>query len=539
MDFITKLPKTRTGFDTIWVIVHRLTKSAHFLPIKETDQMEKLYLKEVVSRHGCIGYTVGHEQSLSSSDRCYHTSIKAAPFEALYGRKCRLPICLAEAEEVELTRPGIIHKTTKKIIQIKNRMQVLGVIRFRKSEKLNPRYIGPFRIIERIGLVAYHLELPQEFSRVHNVFQVCNLKMCLSEEELIIPLEEIQLNEKLNFVEKPVEIMDHEVKKLKQSRIPIVNVRWSTRRVPQDVCPAPKPISKIEYIIFIVNEQTRLAEFPHIDSSQNSSNPRQQETIHDGRVTIQPLQGDQLLVLLEGHMARQCTKPKRKRDATWFRKKVLLVKAKGNGKVLTEEELEFLSDSGILEGPVTQTVITNNAAYQADDLDVYDSDCDDLIIAKFVLMANLSRYGLDVLFELRACSLSTLHFHDIVQLQRVLKKNLRAKKKLKDQSQSCGDEKKEILVESRVLIPYTTFVGVKSRVLIPEMTFVDVESRVLIPKTTFVGVESRGTTVKIDLPITWDTDYHINAHAQSYVLYGKVKSLFARGDGNTTIIERI
>nr|GEV78250.1 hypothetical protein [Tanacetum cinerariifolium] len=98
-------------------------------------------------------------------------------------------------------------------------------------------------------------------------------------------------------------------------------------------------------------------------------------------------------------MARQCTKPKRKRDATWFREIVLLVEAKGNGKVLIEEELEFLSDSGIPEGPVTQTVITNNAAYQADDLDAYDSDCDDLTIAKFVLMANLSRYGLDVLFE--------------------------------------------------------------------------------------------------------------------------------------------
>ncbi|GJZ38183.1 reverse transcriptase domain-containing protein [Tanacetum coccineum] len=101
----------------------------------------------------------------------------------------------------------------------------------------------------------------------------------------------------------------------------------------------------------------------------------------------------------EGHMGRQCSKPKRKRDATWFRDKVLLVEPQGFGKVLNEEELEFLEDLGITEGPVTQTVITHNAAYQADDLDVYDCDCDDFSTAKAVLMANLSSYGSDVLFE--------------------------------------------------------------------------------------------------------------------------------------------
>ncbi|GJW13554.1 retrovirus-related pol polyprotein from transposon TNT 1-94 [Tanacetum coccineum] len=101
----------------------------------------------------------------------------------------------------------------------------------------------------------------------------------------------------------------------------------------------------------------------------------------------------------EGHMARQCPKPKRKRDATWFRDKVLLVEAQGSGKVLNEEELEFLADPGVAEGPVTQTVITHNAAYQADDLDAYDSDCDDFSTTKAVLMANLSSYGSDVLSE--------------------------------------------------------------------------------------------------------------------------------------------
>ncbi|GKE02219.1 retrovirus-related pol polyprotein from transposon TNT 1-94 [Tanacetum coccineum] len=101
----------------------------------------------------------------------------------------------------------------------------------------------------------------------------------------------------------------------------------------------------------------------------------------------------------EGNMARQCPKPKRKRDATWFRDKVLLVKAQGNGKVLNNEELKFLADPGIVEGPVTQLVITHNAAYQEDDLDAYDSDCEKISTTKVVLMANLSSYSSDVLSE--------------------------------------------------------------------------------------------------------------------------------------------
>jgi hypothetical protein len=103
-----------------------------------------------------------------------------------------------------------------------------GVIHFGKRGKLNPRYIGPFKILAKIGLVAYRLELPQELSSMHNVFHVCNLKKCLANETLAIPLEEIQIDERLNFIEEPVEIMDREVKWLKQSRIPIVKVRWNS-----------------------------------------------------------------------------------------------------------------------------------------------------------------------------------------------------------------------------------------------------------------------------------------------------------------------
>ncbi|GJY28157.1 hypothetical protein Tco_0403924 [Tanacetum coccineum] len=107
----------------------------------------------------------------------------------------------------------------------------------------------------------------------------------------------------------------------------------------------------------------------------------------------------QLLMQGEGHMVRQCPKPKRKRDATRFRDKVLLVEAQESGKVLNEEEMEFLADPGVAEGPVTQTVITDNATYQADDLDAYDSNCDDFSTAKAVIMANLSSYGSYVLSE--------------------------------------------------------------------------------------------------------------------------------------------
>ncbi|GKE42586.1 putative reverse transcriptase domain-containing protein [Tanacetum coccineum] len=296
MDFVTKLPKTANGYDTIWVIVDRLTKSAHFLPMRENDPMEKLmklYMKEVVTRHGvpvsiisdrdgrftslfwqalhkALGTrldmsTAYHPETDGQSERTiqtledmlracvldfgknwdrhlplvefsynnsYHTSIKAAPFEALYGRKCRSPVCWAEVGDAQLTGPAIIHETTEKIVQIKSRIQAAlsswkGVVRFGKRGKLNPRYVGPFTVIERVGTVAYKLELPQQLSRVHNTFHVSNLKKCLSDESLVIPLEELRVDDKLHFVEEPIEVMDREIKQLKKIRIPIVKVRWN------------------------------------------------------------------------------------------------------------------------------------------------------------------------------------------------------------------------------------------------------------------------------------------------------------------------
>ncbi|GKB81566.1 putative reverse transcriptase domain-containing protein [Tanacetum coccineum] len=161
----------------------------------------------------------------------YHASIKAAPFKALYGQKCRSPICWAKVGDVQLTRPEIIHETTKKIVQIRQCLQAIrdrqrsyanvrrkplefqvedhvilkvsprkGVIRFGKRGKLNPRYIGPFKILKRVGPVPYKLKLPEELSNVHSTFYVSNLKICLSNESLIIPMKELWLDDKLNFV---------------------------------------------------------------------------------------------------------------------------------------------------------------------------------------------------------------------------------------------------------------------------------------------------------------------------------------------------
>ncbi|GKD48778.1 putative reverse transcriptase domain-containing protein [Tanacetum coccineum] len=188
-----------------------------------------------------------------SYNNSYHTSIKAAPFEALYDRKCRSPVCWAEVGDAQLTSPEIIHETIEKIIQIKNRIQAArdrqksytdrrrkplefeagdkvmlkvspwkGVIRFGKRGKLNPRYIGPFKILAKVGTVAYRLELPEQLSRVHSTFHVSNLKKCFSDKPLAISLDEIQIDDKLNFIEEPFEIMDREVKRLKKSCILIV-----------------------------------------------------------------------------------------------------------------------------------------------------------------------------------------------------------------------------------------------------------------------------------------------------------------------------
>ncbi|GKE07900.1 putative reverse transcriptase domain-containing protein [Tanacetum coccineum] len=135
----------------------------------------------------------------------YHTSIKAALFEALYGRKCQLPICWAEVGDSQLSSPYIIHETTEKIVQIKSRIQAA-----RDHQKSYANTIA------KVGTVAYRLELPEQLIRVHSTFHVSDLKKCLSDETLAIPLDEIQIDDKLQFTEELVKIMDREVKRLKK-----------------------------------------------------------------------------------------------------------------------------------------------------------------------------------------------------------------------------------------------------------------------------------------------------------------------------------
>nr|GFA39105.1 reverse transcriptase domain-containing protein [Tanacetum cinerariifolium] len=217
-----------------------------------------------------------------SYDNSYHASIKAAPFEALYGRKCRSPVCWIEVGEAQILSPELIQETTEKIVQIKQRMQAAhdrqksytdlkrkpmefqvgdkvmlkvspwkGVVHFGKQGKLNtryvgpfkvlervrdvaykldlleeltrvdntfhlnPRYVGPFNVLERVGDVAYKIDLPEYLSRVHNTFHVSNLKKCHADEPLAVPLDGLHVDDKLHFVKEPVEIMDREVKRLK------------------------------------------------------------------------------------------------------------------------------------------------------------------------------------------------------------------------------------------------------------------------------------------------------------------------------------
>ncbi|GKA29047.1 retrovirus-related pol polyprotein from transposon TNT 1-94 [Tanacetum coccineum] len=218
MDFITKLPKASHGFDTVWVIVDRLTKSAHFLPIRENDPLDKLarlYLNKIVARHGIPVLIICDRDGRFTSnfwksfqkDLCTDISMSTAYHpETTHG-----PV---GEDYFKLSRGNA---TSTCVIEIWQREGF-------KRGKLNPRYVGHFKVLAKVGKVAYRLELPQELSRVHHTFHVSNLKKCYADEPLIMPLEGIHVDDKLQFVEDPIEIMEREIKRLKRSRIPLVKV---------------------------------------------------------------------------------------------------------------------------------------------------------------------------------------------------------------------------------------------------------------------------------------------------------------------------
>ncbi|KAD3336153.1 hypothetical protein E3N88_31672 [Mikania micrantha] len=325
MDFITKLPLTAKRHDAIWVIVDRLTKSAHFLPIRETytsEKLSELFVKEIITRHGVpvsivsnrdtrfvsrfwkqfhesMGTrlnisTAYHPQTDGQSERTiqtledmlraciidfggswddhlplvefsynnsYHASIGMPPYEALYGRRCRTPVCWGGVGQKEVGSKAAVLDLTEKLQLVKARMkaaqdrqksyadkrrrpiefevgdQVLlkvspwkGVIRFRKRGKLSPRFIGPFRIMARVGKVAYRLDLPDELSGIHPTFHVSHLRKCLADDVAYVPLNDIEVDERLNYIEEPVAIVDTKEKQLRNKMIRQVKVQWKHRK---------------------------------------------------------------------------------------------------------------------------------------------------------------------------------------------------------------------------------------------------------------------------------------------------------------------
>nr|XP_016478556.1 PREDICTED: uncharacterized protein LOC107799931 [Nicotiana tabacum] len=269
MDFITGLPNSRRKFNSIWVIVDRLTKSAHFLPVRTTYSAEdnaSLYIKEIVRLHGVpfsiisdrgVQFTANFWRSFQEDfkgswedhlpliefayNNSYHVDIQMAPYEALYGRKCRSPIGWFDVGETKLLGPKLVQQAIEKIVQ-------------------------------RIGRVAYKLDLPPELEAIHPVFHISMLRKFLGDPSCISPIEDIEVSENLSYEEIPVAILDRQIRKLRTKEVASVKVLWRSNNVEEMTWEAEEDMkSRYPHLFESSGDmlETNMAGVAHISTSDS------------------------------------------------------------------------------------------------------------------------------------------------------------------------------------------------------------------------------------------------------------------------------